>query len=66
MSQILLTDEQAKAAGEEIARDFGLKRCREHKDRFVTESGSFRAEGIARRAFRMLQDNIAAHPEKKD
>lgn len=51
-----LTDEQAEAIGRAIAKDFGLKRSREHSDRWLTESGTFTNKGIALRALRMIKE----------
>ena len=49
-----LTNEQAEKIGAEIAQDFGLKRSKEHSDRWQTENGTFTNKGIARRAHSII------------
>lgn len=57
-----LTDDEAAKAGDELARDFGLKRADDHPDRWQTENGSFRNQGISRRAIRIIQDAMDEPP----
>ena len=64
MPQMTLTDEQAEKAGKEIALEFGLRRSRKHPDRWETSGGTFRNQGLARRAFMMIQTIMAENPEK--
>jgi hypothetical protein len=51
-----IDDESAERIGKAIAEDFGLKRSREHADRYVTQNGTFTNKGIARRARRHIEE----------
>jgi len=65
-TSITLTDEQAAAIGEAIARDFKLRRPKDgiqRNERWDTMSGDYTNIGIARRALRMILDGIADHPK---
>jgi hypothetical protein len=53
-----LDDTTAEKIGLKIAADFGLKKSREHKGRFVTDAGTYKPMGIARRAIRHIEEGI--------
>lgn len=53
-----LSDEQAERIGAIIAADFGLKRSTEYPNRYETENGTFTNKGVARRALRMIKENL--------
>lgn len=55
---VSLSDAQADRIGAVLAREFGLKRDREHRDRYQTENGTFTARGIARRALFMIIEGL--------
>jgi hypothetical protein len=58
IDHILLTDSQAEKIGHKIAKDFGLKKSSEHADRYITESGDFTAQGLARRVVRFVEERV--------
>jgi hypothetical protein len=53
-----LDDTTAEKIGLKIAADFGLKKSRENKGRFVTDAGDYNPMGIARRAVRHIEEGI--------
>jgi hypothetical protein len=53
-----MDDAQAEKVGFVLAREFHLKRSREYGDRWETNSGTFTNKGIARRAHRIIQENL--------
>lgn len=54
----LINNEQATKIGEQIAKDFHLKRSKEYPDRWETASGTYYSAGIARRAHRLIQEGL--------
>jgi hypothetical protein len=56
--ELVADDRVANAAGSAIGHDFGLKKSREHTDRWETENGTFTNIGLTRRAIRMVSEAI--------